>query len=53
MGWLSGGIYAKLFTLQLVDLTGTIGLQMETPRIKPEEQEKPVFASPSQIVICA
>jgi hypothetical protein len=36
-----------------VDETGKLGLQMDTPRIKPEEQGKPVFASPNPIRICA
>ena len=45
--------YMKMITSLLIDYTGNIGLQMETPRIKPEEQEKPVFASPSPIAICA
>jgi hypothetical protein len=32
---------------------GNIGLQMETSRIKPEEQEEPVFASLIPIAIYA
>jgi hypothetical protein len=43
----------NVFTVLLVGQAGSIGLQMETPRIKPEKQEKPVFASPISIAICA
>jgi hypothetical protein len=41
-----------VFTLLSVDKVGNIGLQMEAPRFKPEEQEKPVFANPAPIKIC-
>lgn len=45
--------YNYIFTFELIDEAGKIGLQMETSRIKPDEQEKPVFASPIPIVIYA
>jgi hypothetical protein len=32
----------NIYILILIDKTGNIGLQMEPPRIKPEEKEKPV-----------